>query len=101
MSIARRSAEGYPGSPREMHTFAHLRCVRACMRDDSTMRLSAVGLIVTFGLALLVAPLATDAQQPTTLYRIGWLHSGFSAPTPHPSLKAFRQGLRELGYVEG
>jgi putative ABC transport system substrate-binding protein len=50
--------------------------------------------------ALLAAPLAAGAQQPAKVPRIGFL----SATTPGVStlaLDAFRQGLRELGWVEG
>jgi len=45
-------------------------------------------------------PLAARAQQPTQVWRIGILEivaSGSNAK----SFNAFRQGLRELGYVEG
>ncbi|MGB8579174.1 MAG: ABC transporter substrate binding protein, partial [Pseudolabrys sp.] len=43
-------------------------------------------------------PLAAYAQQAAKLYRIGIL----SPELPPPGfLEAFRQGLRELGYVEG
>ncbi len=45
---------------------------------------------------LLAATLA--AAQPAEIPRIGVLRAG--AP-PDPSIEAFRQGLRELGYVEG
>src|SRR6266568_2170542 len=62
---------------------------------------SIVGVIVTLTLSILASPLVTDAQPATKVHRIGWLHPGFSRPEPHPSLEAFRQGLRELGYVEG
>jgi putative ABC transport system substrate-binding protein len=65
------------------------------------MQLSATGLMLTLALGFLLAPLCADAQQPTKVYRIGWLHPGLSHPAPHPSLEVFRQGLRELGYVEG
>ena len=41
-----------------------------------------------------------QAQQPTKIPRIGFL-SGASPPTNVPRHDAFRQGLRELGYVEG
>jgi putative tryptophan/tyrosine transport system substrate-binding protein len=44
-----------------------------------------------------------DAQQPTKVPRIGFL-SGRGTPTPttpDPNADAFRQGLRNLGYVEG
>jgi ABC-type uncharacterized transport system substrate-binding protein len=44
-------------------------------------------------------PLAARAQQPK-VPRLGWLVTG--SPTSHRfSLAAFRDGLRELGYVEG
>jgi putative ABC transport system substrate-binding protein len=47
---------------------------------------------------LLAAPLAAEAQQPERVARIGLLRTG--AP-PDPALDAFKDGLRELGYVEG
>jgi hypothetical protein len=40
-----------------------------------------------------------EAQQPKKVPRIGVLSP--SSPGPSPLLDAFRQGLRELGYVEG
>jgi len=41
-----------------------------------------------------------QAQQPTNVPRIGFLFS--TSPSPSSArLEAFRQGLRELGYVEG
>ena len=43
-------------------------------------------------------PLAADAQQPNKLPRLGWLPT-FAATSP--IYDGFRQGLRELGYVEG
>jgi len=48
-----------------------------------------------------VAPFAADAQRLTTVHRIGWLGGGSPPTGPNPSLEAFRQGLRDLGYVEG
>jgi putative ABC transport system substrate-binding protein len=60
-----------------------------------------IGLLVTLILALLVAPLATDAQPATHVYRIGRLSSGTPPAGPDPNLEAFRQGLRALGYDEG
>jgi len=50
--------------------------------------------------ALAAAPLAAQAQQPTKVPRIGLLGGG-SASTNAVRIDAFRQGLRELGYVEG
>src|SRR5262249_56855279 len=42
--------------------------------------------------------LVTDAQQVTKLPRVGLLRPG---SPPDPYVDAFRQGLRDLGYVEG
>src|SRR5215469_10950481 len=43
---------------------------------------------------------SVEAQQPKKVPRIGWLTGGtFSATADR--VEAFRQGLRELGYVEG
>jgi len=48
---------------------------------------------------LLAAPLGAEGQQADKIYRIGFLLPSTSAD---PSiLDAFREGLRELGYVEG
>jgi putative ABC transport system substrate-binding protein len=41
-----------------------------------------------------------EAQQPTKVPRIGFLGAGSSASSAS-RIEAFRQGLRELGYVEG
>src|SRR5713226_8596889 len=49
--------------------------------------------------ALLAAPLSAQAQPAGNVYRIGFLFWG--APGPSAELDAFRQGLRELGYIEG
>src|ERR1044071_133522 len=50
-------------------------------------------------LALLAAPLAGEAQQAAKVPRIGFLSLN-AAANPHLHV-AFRQGLRDLGYVEG
>jgi putative ABC transport system substrate-binding protein len=63
---------------------------------------SAVGCIVTITLSLLTAPLAAQAQPPAKVARIGFLLSGgLESPETRVLLDAFRQGLRERGYVEG
>jgi putative tryptophan/tyrosine transport system substrate-binding protein len=41
-----------------------------------------------------------EAQPPKKLVRLGYL-AGVSATADAPRLEAFRQGLRELGYLEG
>ena len=45
------------------------------------------------------APLAAGAQQAREVPRVGFLFYGSAGPSPE--LDAFRQGLNELGYIEG
>jgi putative tryptophan/tyrosine transport system substrate-binding protein len=61
---------------------------------------NASALIVTVVLVLLASPPGADAQQPPRLARIGYL-SPLSASADAGHDKAFREGLRDLGYVEG
>ncbi|MGH7357130.1 MAG: ABC transporter substrate binding protein, partial [Candidatus Rokuibacteriota bacterium] len=66
------------------------------------MRLGALGLVLTLGAGLVAAPLAVEAQQAGKVPRIGWLLTGsLESPETRVILDAFRQGLRERGYVEG
>ena len=57
-------------------------------------------LLVALGAGALASPLASLGQTQGKVWRIGILIAGSSA-TARRSLDAFRQGLRELGYVEG
>jgi len=57
---------------------------------------SAVRFIVTLALSLLVAPLVAETQPRARVPRIGYI-----GDTPGPYAEAFRQGLRERGYIEG
>ena len=59
-----------------------------------------VALIAVLALSLLAAPLATEAQ-PAGSRRIGYLETSSPSPARRQLLEAFRQGLRELGYLEG
>ena len=64
-------------------------------------------LTVALSLALLAAPLAAQAQQAGKVYRVGLILiatplSDMAGPEPsNPLTRAFVQGLRALGYVEG
>src|SRR5262245_60589792 len=61
----------------------------------------AFAFIVMLALGILVAPLATKAQPSTKVHRIGWLSPGSPPSGPNPSVEAFQQVLRDLGYIEG
>ncbi len=50
---------------------------------------------------LLAAPLVAEAQPAGKVPRIGWVGNMAPPPPPVSQLEGFRQGLRELGYVEG
>jgi putative tryptophan/tyrosine transport system substrate-binding protein len=62
------------------------------------MRIIRAALGAVLALGLLGTPLITQAQQAGKVYRIGVLETGVLRPH---AWKAFRERLRELGYVEG
>ena len=57
-------------------------------------------LLIVFVVVLLAVAVIAEAQQPAKVPRIGYLVPG-SASTSRSSVDGFRQGLRDLGYVEG
>jgi putative ABC transport system substrate-binding protein len=68
------------------------------MLEDTTMTRRTIGLLATLALGLLVTVLGAEAPPAGKVYRIGWLYFGVASGD---ILGGFRQGLRELGYVEG
>ena len=71
------------------------------------MRLARLAAPATLTLALLAAPLAVGAQSAEKLPRIAVVFTDSLVTTmlgsdpAHPNVRAFLQGLRALGYVEG
>ena len=57
-------------------------------------------LIALVAVLLVTVPLAAEAQPQAPAARVGVITSG-SADTSAASVDAFRQRLRELGYVDG
>jgi ABC-type uncharacterized transport system substrate-binding protein len=55
-------------------------------------------VVLLVGLALASG---AQAQQPTKVPRIGYLDTSGDPSAPSGRLEAFRQGLRDLGYIEG
>ena len=62
------------------------------------MKLRTIGLIGTLVLGLLVGPLPAEALQAKKMARIGYLSPRCG---PSGTIVAFKEGLRELGWVEG
>src|SRR5713101_4925965 len=61
---------------------------------------AALKLIIVLTIGTLAAPFIVGAQQAAKVPRIGVLIPSTSAATSH-LVEAFKQGLREHGYVEG
>ena len=63
-----------------------------------TCRFAAVFLLAT---SVVVWFHPVEAQQPKKVPRIGYISNSGDANNPGPFLQAFRQGLRDFGYIEG
>jgi putative ABC transport system substrate-binding protein len=63
------------------------------------LRSTFTRVVIGVAVLLLAAPLSGGAQQAGKVARLGVLL--FGTPEGEPNLQAFRQGLSELGYVEG
>jgi ABC-type uncharacterized transport system substrate-binding protein len=72
--------------------------VADCLREDPLIDRRT--FLAGTGAVLLAAPRAADAQQAGKVPRIGFLGTR-SLSDMSPYLDTFRQGLRELGWVEG
>src|SRR5512145_2537625 len=76
---------------------SHSANPKSATQNPKWLALSAIAF------AIVVIGAAAEAQQPGNLPRIGFL-SGRGEPTPSaadPSFEAFRQGLIDLGYIDG
>ena len=60
-----------------------------------------IALAAVLTLGLLAPPAPIHAQAPGKIYRIGYLAAGSGSGTGDRNLQAFRQALRDLGWVEG
>jgi putative ABC transport system substrate-binding protein len=78
--------------------------VRQFAVADFRLRIGVMAIrVFAFALSVVVTPLISYAQPLAKAPRVGMLLPGF-APGPgqsNPTLDAFREGLRDLGYVEG
>jgi putative tryptophan/tyrosine transport system substrate-binding protein len=62
------------------------------------MKLGIIGIIVSLAVGIVVSLPGSDAQPSAQMARVGVLTP---AAGPSPFFEAFRQGLRDLGYIEG
>jgi putative tryptophan/tyrosine transport system substrate-binding protein len=58
-------------------------------------------LSMLFVVLLLAVAVIAEAQQPAKVPRIGYVSATGNASDQGPYVEALRQGLRELGYIEG
>ncbi len=84
-----------------MNEKAALRVLNSCF-DNPKSKIQNLkwGGIVAIGVTFAMCGAGVQAQQPKKVPRIGFL-IGTSPSTISDRIEAFRQGLRELGYVEG
>jgi ABC-type uncharacterized transport system substrate-binding protein len=72
-------------------------------RTATTLWWHTIGCLSTLVFGILVTPLALEAQSSGPIPVVGMLRLGDTSldSDPKSSFNAFRQGLRDLGYVEG
>jgi putative tryptophan/tyrosine transport system substrate-binding protein len=64
------------------------------------MKSAAVPSILV-AVGMLAVAVMAEAQQPKKVPRLGYVTGGGDANNPGPNAEAFRQGLRDLRYIEG
>jgi hypothetical protein len=84
---------------RKSHFSLALSAWYITVETRSAMKKAAPPSILVVMILLAVAVIA-EAQQPNKVPRVGYL-AGVSPSTIAARTQAFREGLRELGYVEG
>jgi putative tryptophan/tyrosine transport system substrate-binding protein len=57
--------------------------------------------VLVFSILILVSPHRADAQEPAKVPRIGYVSGTGDPSNPGPYVEALRQGLRDLGYIDG
>ena len=69
-------------------------------RKSKIQNRKSAGLSV-IACVFMMAGAVAHAQQPKKIPRIGYVSGSGDPNTPVPQIEAFRQGLRDLGYIEG
>src|SRR5436853_7804937 len=63
--------------------------------------MSKKGVLLALCSMVLALVHLADAQQPAKIPRIGYVSGQGNPKAPGPLVEGFRQGLRDLGYIEG
>jgi ABC-type uncharacterized transport system substrate-binding protein len=100
-----RTGSGVSKTGSDEETQRMLEIIGRLFRSHSDNRKSAIQNrklvgFVAIGVAFALCGVEAHAQQTTKVPRIGFLFVNFPSSTP-ARYEGFRQGLRELGYVEG
>jgi putative tryptophan/tyrosine transport system substrate-binding protein len=93
------------GASRQGDSMTEIRCQRSEVSGQKASRglaLSSLPFALSLVSVLLLALCSSaEAQQSGKVPRVGYVTSTGTPSNPGPSGQAFRQGLRDLGYVEG
>jgi putative ABC transport system substrate-binding protein len=84
-----------------MNVRSNQKAVSSKTTQENCMSPRVFVLLCSLPTVLLLTISPAHAQQPTKIPRIGYVSSSGDANNPGPYVAAFRQGLRDLGYVEG
>jgi putative ABC transport system substrate-binding protein len=94
------SGFGFQVSNFELNYESNMACQCGDLESGEGDPVSNRFIYIALGAVLLGLSFAAEAQQLTKIPRIGFLGAS-SASALAARIEAFRQGLRELGYVEG
>src|SRR5438128_2541852 len=95
-TVQATNSSSHRGSDKSLMGFVRRRRVWRCV---TSMQATAFIAVLMLAFTVMVAPLAAEAQQGKA-YRIGYVGNSSASLEPR-LLGAFRDGLRNLGYVEG
>ena len=77
------------------------RPISCCDNRKSKIQNRKWAVVFAIVVALTVCGAKAEAQQPGKVHRVGYLSARGAVSLPRSYSEAFRQGLRDLGYVEG
>jgi putative ABC transport system substrate-binding protein len=96
LALLLRAKKNFKSLDLTLAAFYFLFC-RKCLGGNTCL---VVAFVTSIAAMILASSLAAEAQQPEKVRRIGYL-SGSDAKGAALMVDGFREGLRDLGYVEG